>query len=201
MKFLNEDIARRANQEDDCTGHFWESRFKSQALLDDKAVLSAMAYVDLNPIRAAMAVTPEESDFTSIKERIEYWRQQTGNTENDSETAQSENDFQPETLMKFAGNYRESIPVGLPFNLLDYLQLVDWTGRAIRDDKRGAIHEGTPLILGRLEISPAHWIDLSTNFESRFKGLVGSIETVKQVIQNFGLIRCPNYRNSKLLFG
>ena len=47
MKVLNENIARRANKEDECTGHFWESRYKSQALLDEKAVLSAMAYVCL----------------------------------------------------------------------------------------------------------------------------------------------------------
>ena len=61
MKVLNENVARRANKEDDCSGHFWESRYKSQALLDDKAVLSAIAYVDLNPVRAAMADTPENS--------------------------------------------------------------------------------------------------------------------------------------------
>jgi len=29
-----------------------------------------MAYVDLNPVRASMCNTPEESDYTSIKERI-----------------------------------------------------------------------------------------------------------------------------------
>ena len=58
MKVLNERIAKQANKEDKCTGHFWEARFKSQALLDEKAVLSAMAYDDLNPIRAAMATTP-----------------------------------------------------------------------------------------------------------------------------------------------
>ena len=74
MKVLNEKISRQANKEDECTGHFWESRYKSQALLDEKAVLSAMAYVDLNPIRAAMATTPKTSDHTSIKLRIEYWR-------------------------------------------------------------------------------------------------------------------------------
>ena len=74
MKVLNEKIARAANKEDECTGHFWESRYKSQALLDEKAVLSAMTYVDLNPIRAAMATTPETSDHTSIKLRLEYWK-------------------------------------------------------------------------------------------------------------------------------
>jgi len=34
MKWLNETVSRRSNKEDKCTGHFWESRFKCQALLD-----------------------------------------------------------------------------------------------------------------------------------------------------------------------
>jgi hypothetical protein len=70
MKMLNQDIAFRANAEDNCKGHFFESRFKSQALLDERALLTCMAYVDLNLIRAAMARTPEASDYTSIQERI-----------------------------------------------------------------------------------------------------------------------------------
>lgn len=70
MKRLNEYIARQANKEDQCTGHFWEARYKSQALLTEEALLSCMAYVDLNPVRAAIADTPAHSAHTSIKERI-----------------------------------------------------------------------------------------------------------------------------------
>ena len=196
MKVLNENIARMANKEDDCTGHFWESRFKSQALLDEKAVLSAMAYVDLNPIRAAMAATPESSDHTSIKLRIEYWKNKAN-----AANPEASQGFQPESLLPFVGNYRQSMPHGLAFNLIDYIELVYWTGRAVRDDKRGAIPENVSPILQRLDISPKHWIELSTNFESRFKGIAGSVESVKQWCSKLGLTRATNRSNSEILYG
>lgn len=70
LKALKEPVARRCNNEDGCTGAFWEGRYKSIPLLDQVALVSCMAYVDLNPIRATAAATPEQSDYTSIQERI-----------------------------------------------------------------------------------------------------------------------------------
>ncbi|MEL7311187.1 MAG: transposase [Pseudomonadota bacterium] len=70
MKCLNEPIARRANAEDQCTGHFWEARFHSRALIGNEALINAMVYVDLNPIRAKMAATLEDSEYTSVRARL-----------------------------------------------------------------------------------------------------------------------------------
>ena len=175
MRCLNESIARQANEEDNCSGRFWEGRFKSQALLDEKALAACLAYVDLNPIRARLADTPEQSDYTSIKVRIQQ--------------AMKGHRKQPRQLLPFIGNPRQDSPKGLPFRLQDYLELVDWTGRALRTDKRGAICADLPPILERLQIDPRYWLYMSEHFESRFKGLVGTAYTLKAACESLGYQR------------
>ena len=166
MKCLNEPIARQANQEDKCTGHFWESRYKSQALLTEEALLSCMAYVDLNPIRADIAKTPEDSKHTSIKERINPEFNSTSAIDSQKALLALQYFQSPvKPLAQFEGNIRNKEQQGILFSLEDYLTLVDMTGRILRDDKRGAISAHLPPILERLEINQEEWLNNATQFE------------------------------------
>ncbi len=176
MRRLNETVARLANEEDQCTGHFWEGRFKSQALLDEKALAACMAYFDLNPVRAAMAKTPEESKHTSVKKRAQKAKE----THSPNHPRQ-----QAYGLFPFAGNPRQGMPEGIQMRLTDYLELVDWTGRQIRENKRGSISETEPAIMDRLGIDAEHWLYITQNFESEFKGIVGAAYEVKSKITKF----------------
>jgi REP element-mobilizing transposase RayT len=181
MRSLNEPIARQANKEDECRGHFWEGRFQSQALLDEGALLSCMAYVDLNPVRAAIAPTPEQSDFTSIQLRIKAAIKGT----------------QPKALLPFVGNEQQDRITGICFSLQDYLTLVDETGRILREDKRGAINSETTAILTRLQISDESWLKLTTNFEGIFTGAAGSAEHLCAFTEHVGLQRAHGLANAK----
>ncbi|HEX7012383.1 MAG TPA: hypothetical protein VF161_06545 [Steroidobacteraceae bacterium] len=152
MKCLNEHLARRANLEDSCTGKFWEGRFKSQALLDEAGLLTAMVYVDLNPIRAGIAQTPEESEFTSIYERIkELNRSHRGSAPTPAEVAM----VRRPALRPFQTASQSGQTI--PFTFHDYLELVDWTGKIRREDKRGAIDAKLPSIMHRLNVDPEAW--------------------------------------------
>ncbi len=162
MRCLNEPIARLANAEDHCTGRFWEGRFKSQALLDARAVLACMAYVDLNPIRAAMAKNPEQSDYTSIQERILH---------------PGENSLRP--FAKQGAN-------GIPFDLQDYLELVDWAGREVRCHKRGYIPAQAPPILTRLKMDAAPVLDYLARDDIPSLGAMGPISMLKAFAQSVG---------------
>ncbi|TWX65399.1 transposase [Colwellia sp. C1TZA3] len=184
MGYINENIARAANQEDNCTGRFWEGRFKSQALLDEAALAACMAYVDLNPIRANITKTPESSMHTSVKLRCE----------------RATKSQQPNTLLPFVGNPRENMPKGLPFELTDYLQLIELTGRCIREDRRGFIENSLPSILNRLNISAENWLIITTEFRTQFHGAVGHEDVLSDYCRHQQLKRQQNLSHCNKLF-
>jgi len=175
MRNLNEFIARKANLEDNCTGRFWEGRFKSQALLDETALLSCMMYVDLNPIRAKMADSLENSDFTSIQQRIKQYKsfqkQQLKPNENSSITVPQ----QPTNLLIF-GN--KKFKHTLPFTLFDYLELADFSGRLIQPNKQGSISSSAPKILHDLDIEVDSWINTIKHFRRQYANFSGSKQSL-----------------------
>jgi REP element-mobilizing transposase RayT len=174
MRCLNEHIARKANQEDECTGHFWEGRFKSQALLDEAALMSCMAYVDLNPIRAKMAKTPEQSDYTSIQARIRLLVQPKQTTKD-----------KPNWLLPMIGQRNQRS--GIPLDLDNYLALVDWTGRAQLQNKRGAIPNHLAPILQRLSLDEGTWLKSQQHFGKQYYLVIGSTRRIKALATKVGM--------------
>jgi REP element-mobilizing transposase RayT len=182
MRCLNQPIARRANLEDKCTGKFWESRFTSQALKTEEALLSCMVYVDLNPIRAGAASTPETSNYTSIQERIQpvFCLQHAIKSQLQcGDLLDFTSPLKP--LLNFEDTVTQQQQSGIFFTYRDYLQLVDWTGRVIRNDKVGCIDHQLPPILTRLQIEGKQWQVNTTQFESihvsRFNRAIPNLNT------------------------
>jgi REP element-mobilizing transposase RayT len=185
MRSLNEYLARRANAEDECTGRFWEGRFKSQALLDEAGLLTAMAYVDLNPVRAGTAATPETSEFTSIYARIQQHTAQLRVRRNGSQDRRRRADLNAPPLLAFRDEAAGQQP-RLPMRFEDYLELVDWTGRIARADKPGSIHAKLPSILVRLQIDPDAWKTTMRVGGNRFGRALGRLEQLRSHAQRLG---------------
>ncbi|MEL4296444.1 transposase, partial [Shewanella xiamenensis] len=68
--------------------------------------------------------------------------------------------------------------------LTDYLQLVDDTGRIIRNDKRGCISENSGKLLTRLNISHDNWFKLTTAFGKLFHGPVGTLQELSDYCEH-----------------
>ncbi len=196
MRCTAENIARRANKEDEVTGRFWEGRFKAQLLLDEASLLACAAYVDLNPVRAAMARTPEESEFTGAKDRIDDLKQRRGRAAASSTHAweRSRRRVRSGWMSPLEINERTD-PHGPDLNptsrrasqkgflsmpLAKYLELLDWTGRQIRSNKRGAIPSHLAPILDRIGLNTESWCDLVVQFGRKFKRAAGSPQSLAE---------------------
>jgi REP element-mobilizing transposase RayT len=236
MRCLCEWIARKGNHEDKCCGRFWEGRFRSQVLLDEAAILACSVYVDLNPIRAGVAATPEESEYTSgcdrirslavdaagtppaavdpspaVSQRPDAWLCELTLEEGSIAPApasvaneawtdvksvvhdggsmtdvagdvvvsdRSATALPAGNLVLSAGTTRKLGPRAsdqgfLPIEIKKYLMLLDWTGRELRRDKRGAIPDHLAPILDRLGLERSHWIETVRDFGRMFKQAAG----------------------------
>jgi len=236
MRCLCEKIARAANHEDCSSGRFWAGRFKSVALLDEAAMLACSVYVDLNPIRAGLATTPEESAYTSGRDRIQSMRETSTRSTSKVEDSPIETCERPDawlcelTLQETATEPASTTAVGaaspwqesasqagpvatavadavagsqpsadfgptpgvaaavaaprrlrarasdqgfLPIQVEHYVLLLDWTGRELRADKRGAIPDHLLPIVERLGLNRSNWVETVRGFGRLFKQAAG----------------------------
>lgn len=173
MKSLKEPLSRMANNEDQKKGAFWQSRYNSKAVLDEEGVLAVCAYIDLNPVAAGIAKTPETSKHTSIRQRVAHFRQKgkldtlksakqgsvaasrkIGNTEQDHWLIPFE-DRRAHTNAKPVSKREGMLE---KFTLGNYLMLVEYTGRLFREGK-ARINDCVRDIFDRLGSSFEFWID------------------------------------------
>lgn len=216
MGRLNEFIARAANKEDKVKGRFWEARFKCQALLDEAAIACCMIYVDLNPIRAGAAGTPEESSFTSIQERIRAWQKVTTATV-PTPGENAARDVQPARVGRQTTGRENSAAISaaitdkvsilahptdeewlcpiqsragrrgiLQMTAGEYFDLVDESGRMTRSDKRGAIDAELTPILLRIGANPEAWFETVTRFGSKFRLAAGLVANLRKFADQIG---------------
>jgi hypothetical protein len=191
MKELDEGIAKQANREEGKSGRFWQDRFGCVRLCDEAAILACSVYVDLNPIRAALAETLEGSDFTSAQRRIAALLEQTAQQQDDDVATSAEVEATaaaPDAWLAPVPLNESHAPVGpvagksgarcsdrgfLPMTVEQYLELLDWTARQLVRGKRGTTRQSAPPILERLGIAERDWLELTSNFGRLFHSLAG----------------------------
>ena len=200
MRSLNENIARRANKEDGCKGRFWEGRFKCQVLLDESALLTCMTYVDLNPVRCGAALSPETSRHTSAFLRIQA-RQSRKNCGSGATTI----DIAPPLALDQPDNSIEKAAAAdhwlcpletdgqadgkslFDVSLDQYLDMLDWTGRQLRENGKKSIPDEYRPILERLRIDSEKWLGAVNSFGGDFYRAAGREAHMRRVAADLGL--------------
>jgi REP element-mobilizing transposase RayT len=191
MRLIAGPIARRANKEDQVSGRFWQGRFKAIKLCDEAAILGCSVYIGLNVIRAGLAQTPEDSNFTSVQRRIQSLLRPANETEarghSSPDDSHRPDDWLAPLSLDEAAN-PGAMPNGtgtrcsdkgfLPMSVTEYLGLLDWSGRQVVNGKRGTIPAHLVPILDRVGIPPDGWLTLATEFERLFQRVAGSCGSV-----------------------
>ncbi|MCP3980201.1 MAG: hypothetical protein GY716_12925 [bacterium] len=195
MKSLKEPLAHIANAEDGVTGHFWEGRFRSPRVLDLAGLLGTMVYTDLNLIRAGLARTPEQSEYTSVRDRIHvrqrYFKlaglraraprraERLLRTDaSDRSPAHPEDGIWLAPIESERGEGAsagavDGLPGVLEMTLDEYLMVVDMTGRIVRGERAGAVPSELASILARLEVDVERWVTVMSGLPRVFGTVVG----------------------------
>ena len=188
MRCLNESVARQANREDQCSGRFWEGRFKSQALLDETAVVTCMAYVDLNPVRAGLSESLDGSDFTSIQERLinhakkvknRSYRQHRLLTRRMAKHLVGRQSAIRQAQLKSLANFEGFGESTVPISQQSYFDLLESTCKALsleHGETGRAVHllEEKQDALPKLGIAAEAWLKSVTSFHKHYSVAAGS---------------------------
>ncbi len=188
MRLLCQKIAMRANREEDETGRFWQDRYRATKLVDEASLLACAAYVDLNPIRAAMSETLEGSDHTSVQRRIESATEASPSEDTSEGVKALGNGCTTDAFLLPLTIDEVNDPVGpqvsetsarcsdkgfLAMSLADYLLLLDWTARQRVAGKRGASPPEVASVLRRVGLAEGSWCDLVDEFGKLFCNVAG----------------------------
>ena len=179
MSALSEYVARRANREDECSGRFFEGRFSCREIGDEGALLVCGMYVDLNPIRRR---SPHAGRGPSCLGLVSHPHRGAASAQQESDGPTPDGWLAPLTLqadqlgdLPSESGLRASDKGLLPISLDEYLRLLDWCGREVRGDKRGAIPADLPPILERLGVVGEELVETVRQFPRCFRRLAGSV--------------------------
>lgn len=193
MRLLSQKIGSRANRDDNEVGKFWQSRFKGVKLLDEASILACAAYVDLNPIRAAIAENLEGSLYTSAQQRVlelqakvVHKRSGRGKSSRKGRRGPAMKSIAsalcPVSLTEGQSGIgacvhtegrRASDKGFLRISTAEYLELLDWTARQLKPGKRGSTPECVAPLFERLGIDSRTWIELTRDFGRLFSIVAG----------------------------
>jgi REP element-mobilizing transposase RayT len=207
MGRLNEYVARAANREEDVKGRYWESRFRCRPLLDGASIAACMVYVDLNPIRAGLAESCEQSDYTSIQERMRVWgtensanggRNEGGSTSMEESRCRDTQDESAAWLCSIEGTgWRDGI---LDMTEKQYIDLVNESSRLVRGGKSGDMDAEFREILERMGIKAEAWGDTVSSFASRFPFAAGLISSLRKMAGRWGRQWLKGYASARIAF-